>query len=182
VRARPADAIAAPGAGAEILQWPADAERREALYQAGIPRLLVLEAGQVPPTPGDDLEDWIWLPADERDLFSRLRDLASRGAPTALVPETISVGEDGMAWIAGTALSLPPAEAAILRRLADPPERLCTREELHRAAWGDVPHERRSLDSRIFVLRRRLVPHGLAVHAVRGRGFVLALPPRGGPR
>jgi len=171
-----------PGPGAEILQWPADAERREALRRAGVPRLLVLEAGALPPTPDDDLEDWIWLPADERDLFSRLRDLAGRGARTALVPGTISVGDDGMAWIAGTPLLLPPAEAAILRRLADPPERLCTRDELHHAAWGDVPHERRSLDSRIFVLRRRLVPHGLAIHAVRGRGFVLALPARGGTR
>ncbi|HEX7133068.1 MAG TPA: winged helix-turn-helix domain-containing protein [Iamia sp.] len=168
-----------PSPGAEILQWPADAERRDALCRAGVPRLLVLEAGQVPPAPVDDLEDWIWLPADERDLFSRLRDLAGRGARTALAPGAIAVGEDGMAWIAGHLLPLPPAEAAILRLLADPPERLCTREELHEAAWAGVPHVRRSLDSRIFVLRRRLVPHGLAIHAVRGRGFVLTVPSRG---
>jgi DNA-binding response OmpR family regulator len=164
---------------AEILQWPADAERREELRRAGIPRLLVLEAGEVPPVPDDDLEDWIWLPTDERDLFSRLRDLSSRGARPTLAPGAIAVGDDGTAWIAGRLLPLPPAEAAILRRLADPPERLCTREELHEAAWGDVPHQRRSLDSRVFVLRRRLAPHGLVILAVRGRGFVLTVP-RGG--
>ena len=168
-----------PGAGAEILQWPADAARRDELRRTGVPRLLVLDAGEIPPPPMDDLEDWIWLPADERDLFSRLRDLAGRGAATALAPGTVTVGEDGMAWIAGHPLSLPPAEAGLLRCLADPPERLCTREELHEAAWGGVPHERRSLDSRIFVLRRRLAPHGLAIHAIRGRGFVLSVPGRG---
>jgi hypothetical protein len=66
-----------------------------------------------------------------------------------------------------------------LRLLADPPERLCSREDLQRAAWGDIPHRRRSLDSRVFVLRRRLAPHGLAVPVVRGRGFVLDVGPSG---
>lgn len=170
------------GPDAVILQWPADAERRDELRRAGVPRLLVLEAGEVPPPPEDDLEDWIWLPADERDVFSRLRDLAGRGARPALAPDTITVGEDGSAWIAGHLISLPPAEAAILRKLADPPERLCTRDELHEAVWGGVPHQRRSLDSRIFVLRRRLAPHGLVILAVRGRGFILTVPRRGAGR
>jgi hypothetical protein len=167
------------GRDAEILQWPADAERRELLRRAGIPRLLVLEAGEVPPAPADDLEDWIWLPTDERDLFSRLRDLSGRSTGSALGAGTVVVREDGTAWIAGQPLTLPPAEAALLRCLADPPERLCTRGELARAAWGEVPHERRSLDSRIFVLRRRLAAHGLAILSVRGRGFVLTVPTRG---
>jgi hypothetical protein len=174
-----APSVAPSGPGAEILQWPADADRRDELRRAGIPRLLVLEAGEVPPAPEDDLEDWIWLPADERDLFSRLRDLSSRGAGSALAPGSIAVGEDGAAWIAGHLVPLPPAEAAILRRLADPPEHLCTREELHQVVWGGVAHQRRSLDSRIFVLRRRLAPHGLVILAVRGRGFLLTVPRRG---
>lgn len=177
-----APAVPHPTPSAEIIQWPADAARREDLQRAGVPRLLVLEAGQVPPAPEDDLEDWIWLPADERDVFSRLRDLTGRGARPALDPGAVTVGEDGRAWILGHPLSLPPAEAAILRCLADPPERLCLREELQTAAWGDVHHERRSLDSRIFVLRRRLVPHGLVIHAIRGRGFVLTVPSRGAGR
>ena len=174
-----ADLSASGEPAAEILAWPAQDARRAQLAAEGVPRLLVLEAGTLPPEADDELEDWIWLPADERDVFSRLRHLAARRRRAALDGQTIRVADDGEAWIAGHRLALPAAEAAILRLLAGPPERLCLRTDLERATWGEVPHRRRSLDSRIFVLRRRLAPHGLAIQAVRGRGFVLtrALPP-----
>jgi two-component system OmpR family response regulator len=159
--------------GAQILAWPAETRRREELRADGVPRLLMLEAGTPPPPVEDDLEDWIWLPADEQNVFARLRHLAARQPHPGLDRTAVQVFDDGLAWIAGRRLHLPPAEAAILRHLSDPPERLCTREELERVAWGGVPHQRRSLDSRIFVLRRRVAPHGLTINAVRGRGFVL---------
>lgn len=159
--------------GAEILGWPAEGSRRAELVALGVPRLLVLEPGAVPPDAADELEDWIWLPADERDVFARLRRLAFRRPPAPPEGATVRVGSDGVAWVGGTHLPVPPAEGAILRLLADPPERLCLRDDLAHAAWGEVPHSRRSLDSRIFVLRRRLAPHGLLVRSVRGRGFIL---------
>ncbi|QYG91188.1 hypothetical protein HC251_01205 [Iamia sp. SCSIO 61187] len=162
--------------GVEMLTWPAQEELRVELRSRGVPRLLVLEAGAAPPRAEDDLEDWIWLPADERDVFARLRHLAGRQRRGGLGPDTVTVASDGTTWIAGHRLRLPPAEAAILRCLADPPERLCRRADLDRAVWGEAPHARRSLDSRIFVLRRRIAPYGLVVHAVRGRGFVLTTP------
>lgn len=165
--------VPADAPGVEILNWPAHDDLRAELRARGVPRLLVLAAGTVPPLADDDLEDWIWLPADERDVFARLRHLATRVRTGGLAPDAVTVAADGVARIAGHHLQLPPAEAAILRCLAEPPEQLCTRAELDRAAWGEVPHVRRSLDSRIFVLRRRVAPFGLAIHAVRGRGFVL---------
>lgn len=165
--------IAPPARGAEIVSWPTDDHRLADLRARGVPRLLVLEAGTLPPPVEDELEDWIWLPADERDLFARLRHLAARRPGRHLAPDSVAIADDGTTWIAGHRLHLPPAEAAILRCLAETPERLRTRDELTRAAWGDVPHRRRSLDSRVFVLRRRIEAHGLAIHAVRGRGFVL---------
>lgn len=161
-----------------ILHWPADAALRDDLAARGIPRLLVLDAGAVPPPAVDDREDWVWLPTDERDVFSRLRRLSGRSAPSPAAG--LVVGDDGVLVVGGGAVVLPPAEAAILRELAATPGRLCPRDRLAEAAWGDVPHERRSLDSRVFVLRRRLAAHGVAIHAVRGRGFVLTL--AGGPQ
>lgn len=159
-----------------MLTWPAQEELRAELHERRVPRLLVLEAGTSPPMAQDDLEDWIWLPADERDVFARLRHLAGRRRSGGLGPDTVTVGADGTTWISGHRLRLPPAEATILRCLADPPEHLCRRSDLDRAVWDGAPHARRSLDSRIFVLRRRIAPYGLVVHAVRGRGFVLTAP------
>ena len=169
------DAAPAPiDHGAAIVAWPTETARRDELAGRGVPRLLVLEAGVLPPEGDADLEDWIWLPADERDVFARLRHLQARARRARLDAETVRADGDGVAWIAAHRIALPPVEAAVLRLLADPPERLCSRRDLEDAAWGHEPRRRRSLDSRIFVLRRRLAPHGLEVHAVRGRGFVLA--------
>jgi Transcriptional regulatory protein, C terminal len=157
---------------AEILTWPDQESRRQQLAVAGVPRLLLLERGHPPPSDLDRLEDWIWVPADERDVFARLRHLAVRSTRSRLVLGDLTVA-GGLLRVGGHRLRLPPVEAAILDRLASPPESLHTRGELAEAAWGDDTHTRRSLDSRILVLRRRLAPLGLEIRAVRGRGFVL---------
>jgi len=59
----------------ELLRWPAEADRRQQLADRKVPRLLLVEAGVMPP-PLDDDEDWICVPADERDIGARLRRLA----------------------------------------------------------------------------------------------------------
>jgi hypothetical protein len=159
---------------AEVLSWPDQEARRRQLADDGVPRLLLLERGTAPPPDLDGHEDWIWVPASERDVFARLRHLAVRSSRAGLVADDLAV-TDGLLSIGGHRLRLPPVEAALLARLGSPPESLHTREELAEAAWGDAAHERRSLDSRILSLRRRLDPLGLEIRAVRGRGFVLTV-------
>ena len=171
---------ATPGSGhrpppppVEVLGWPSQSERLEVLRREGRPRLLVLDRGVAPPPAPDALEDVIWTPTDERDLFARLNRLASRSArPARLSVGDVVVGE-GVAAFAGQEAALPPTEARILARLADPPGRVHRRDALALAAWGDTAHTWRSLDSRLFTLRQRLVPLGLVIGSVRGRGFVL---------
>lgn len=168
-----------PSAGAtrpevELLRWPADADRREELRRAGRPRLLLLLADVPPPTDTDDHEDWAWLPVDERDLFARLRRLAAVSPPPGeLDLAALAVDEDGVLRGAARLVPLPPVEAALLGVLLDPPVRIRSRQELSAAAWGRADRRRRSLDSRVLTLRRRIAPVGLAVHVVRGRGFLL---------
>jgi DNA-binding response OmpR family regulator len=159
---------------AEILRWPADADRREDLRRRGHPRLLLLEPGAIPPVRVDDLEDWTWTPTDERDLFARLNRLTLRARPhDAPAPAAIELGDDGVLAIGSHRVVLPPAEAAILGLLVDPPGRLRSRAELEDAVWGERPHGPRALDSRMFTLRTRVQPLGLRIHSVRGRGFTL---------
>jgi hypothetical protein len=74
---RPAPAEAVATDGIEVLRWPADAARREELVLERRPRLLLVEPGATPPPP-DGHEDWIRMPADQRDVSARLGRLARR--------------------------------------------------------------------------------------------------------
>jgi hypothetical protein len=66
------------GADVEVLSWPQDAERLEALRAAGRPRLLLVPAAAVPPVVDDELEDWVRLPADADEVRLRRRRVRSR--------------------------------------------------------------------------------------------------------
>jgi len=158
----------------EMLRWPGDAARRQDCAEQGIPCLLLLEEGVVPPVPGRPLEDWIRLPADELDLVARLRrleSLANRGSERPVVDDegVLHVGE---AWSA-----LSTAEASLARRLTAEFGRMVGRDELLAALHppsATAPARRpRTLDLQICRLRRRLSEVGLIVSAVRGRGYVL---------
>ena len=56
----------------ELLRWPGDGP---AGRRAGTPRLLLVSDGVLPPRL-DAGEDWIRVPADERDLLARMQRLA----------------------------------------------------------------------------------------------------------
>src|SRR5689334_98686 len=64
---------------AQLLRWPAEADRRGPADQ---PCLWLLPPGELPPLPKAG-EDWIRMPADERDVAVRLRQLADQ--PSGMV-------------------------------------------------------------------------------------------------
>src|SRR4051794_30600396 len=63
-----------------LLRWPADADRRTLLAETMRPRLLLVAEGERPPAGVDELEDWVRLPADEREVAARLQALSTRAA------------------------------------------------------------------------------------------------------
>lgn len=166
------------GPGAVILRWPEDADLLAPLRAERRPRLLVLPVGATPPGAADELEDWLWLPADERDLYARLARLEARARPVTL--DAVALVDDVLRTPQGD-VALPPVEAALVGVLLAAPRGVRSRAALAEAAWGDPSRVGRSLDSRVLTLRRRLAPVGLAVAAVRGQGFVLVVsaPPDG---
>lgn len=158
----------------EIVQWPEDAAHRRALVAAGVPRLLVVAAGQDAPAPIDDLEDVVWTPTDDRQLFARLDALAARLGPRLPIAlDEITVTEEGLLLVGSHRVPLPPVEAALVRCLLRPPRGVRSREELGAAAWGTGTRQRRSLDSRILTLRGRIEGVGLIIRSIHGRGFLL---------
>lgn len=168
---------AAMGRGVAILRWPAEAHQREVLLAGGRPCLWILDEWELPPAPGP-LEDWVRLPIDERDLHARVQRLAGRTSESSgLDPGEVHVDASGRLVHRGQRILVPPMEARILNRLAETPQQVVTRSELAELAWGDQARTARALDSRIHVLRTRVAAVGLAIHTIRGHGFLLAVAP-----
>jgi DNA-binding response OmpR family regulator len=133
--------------------------------------LLLIPQGITPPPGWDPLEDWVRVPADPDELHARITSVRRRA--TAGLEPAPRVDADSMLWHRGRWVALPPIEAALMRLLADRHGALVGREALVAAAWRDGISDRRALDARIKMLRRRIRPLDLAIRTVPRRGFLL---------
>jgi DNA-binding winged helix-turn-helix (wHTH) protein len=153
-----------------LVRWPAERDRREALRQAGEPRLLLVEQG-APPVPSDHREDWIRLPADDVDLRVRVEALRRRlGAESVGLP---GIDEDGVLRVGDRWVALPPVEARLATVLVDRFGAVVSREALTKVGWPGGSSSRNALDVHVLRLRRRLAPLQLAIRTVRSRGYLL---------
>lgn len=153
-----------------MVRWPVEEERLLELRALGRPRLVLVEDGERPPIPSDDLEDWIRVPAPEDDLRARVEGLRRRaGAP----PSPPDLDENGVLRFEGHWVSLPPVEARITAALLDRYGAVVSREALARSGWPDGAPGRNALDVHMLRLRRRVEAVGLAIRTVRSRGYLL---------
>jgi hypothetical protein len=153
-----------------LLHWPRDQESRSQLAQAMLPRLLLVPPGERPPKPSDELEDWIRLPADERDVAARLRALSERAERSF---EATVVIEGGCLRRGSTTLPLSPTEVRFASALVEHPGHLVSRHELTYNIWSGEAPSAKALDDLAYRLRKRLAPIGLDLVSSRGRGFAL---------
>jgi len=162
------------GFGVELVQWPRDEVLRDRLARAGVPRLLLVEADAAPPlTIGVD-EDWVRLPADERDVAVRAARLARLSV--RLSSERPVLDRNRVLHRGGATVVLSTAEAIVVDLLLANAGRIVPREQLESAVWpnGDVPSSK-AVNAVVYRLRRRLAGLSLCVRAARGRGFVIFL-------
>ena len=158
-----------------LVRWPDDEAKRRELRAANRPRLLLVDERAPAPVSGDLLEDWIRLPADDRDLRARLDALTLRsGAEVAVFPE---IDSDGLLRMSDQWVSLPPIEQRLAAALLDKPSAVVSRETLAKAGWPGESATRNALDVHMLRLRRRIEPLGLAIRTVRSRGYVLDIRP-----
>jgi DNA-binding winged helix-turn-helix (wHTH) protein len=163
-------------ANVELLRWPADAGRRDELAAEQRPRLLLVGAGVAPPLL-DREEDWIRVPADERDLWSRLQRLAELHDMRRRRPQL----SDGVVLDhGGRSVIVSAGEGAVLRPLLDRFGLLVRWDELIGTLWPDGDGTLKLAVARVSRLRIRIAPIGLAVHNIRGRGVLLdhGVPPK----
>lgn len=150
------------GASVAILQWPRDEGRRADLAALGIPRLLVVAPGVPVPELADD-EDWVRLPAAERDVAARIAALRHRAGAVLITGSTLRTPR-------GT-VALSPAEVTLAVVLLASGA-LVPRSALAAALPGATAA--RAVDDVVYRLRRHLRPVGLDVFSVRSRGFILS--------
>jgi len=154
-----------------VLRWPSERTNRERLVNESKPRLLLVAPDADPPAQADCLEDWIRLPADDRDVAARLHALEMRAGRHGRAPEADDKGRlvhDGR-WVA-----LSPIEDRLVKALAARFGNVVGRNELLRAGWpdGGDPSDA-ALRVHLTRLRKEIAPLGLEIATVRGFGHVL---------
>lgn len=155
----------------ELLSWPRDASRRATLARMGVPRVLLVEPDAEPPSEVGLDEDWVRLPADERDIRARIGHLARFAV--RLDDDRPFIDECHVLHRAGATLTLSETEAAVLTMLLERRGSVVSIDELRRSAWrGQLP-TRDAVDALIYRLRRRLSGWNLVIRSVRSRGFVI---------
>ena len=176
-RPGPWRSVARPGAPIQtdrgptiaIVRWPQDAEILDRLGPVGHPRLLLVDPDAEPPVITDLLEDWIRLPADDRDIQTRVASLRRRVGHHRLpvFDGACRVGfRDGWA-------PLSPIEYRLASALVERFGYLVTDKDLNARAWADTPPPPTALRVHLTRLRRRVEPIGLEIVTIRSQGHVM---------
>ncbi|GGU85973.1 helix-turn-helix domain-containing protein [Lentzea flava] len=153
-----------------FVRWPVQAALRSRCRQDGVPRLLVVEGGALPPISNDPVEDWVRPPVSSDDLQTRVRALQnrfnSRRAPAIDSTGTLTFGPHSV--------TISSTQAELMRLLVERFGKVVYRVEfMQRFAHRRRALNRNSLDLHIMRLRRRLLPIGLSIRTVWGRGYLL---------
>jgi DNA-binding response OmpR family regulator len=128
-------------------------------------------------------DDYVGRPFSYEELRARIRAVLRRSAPR--VGDTLRAGEieiDGptrCVRVCGTRVQLPAKEFDLLRKLAEQPTRVFTKEELLREVWGFRAMGRtRTLDWHASRLRRKIAALTETPYVLNewGVGYRLMLP------
>jgi DNA-binding response OmpR family regulator len=153
-----------------LVRWPEEGARLRQLRASRAPRLLLLNGEAAPPELADCLEDWIRLPADDRDVRARVSILSSRAETDQQAPW---VDDDGLLRHRQRWVALSPVEAALAVTLVARFGAVVGRDTLARRAWPNGVPTRNALDVHVLRLRRRIASLGLEIRTVRSRGYLM---------
>jgi DNA-binding response OmpR family regulator len=129
-------------------------------------------------------DDYVTKPFDLDELVARVRAVLRRVRPTVtrLSLGTVVVDFESLqAWNGGELIDLSNREFALLRYLAERPNKVVQRDELLQGVWGypDSPDHTRSVDNAVARLRRKIEKdphHPSFIHTAYGGGYVLTPP------
>jgi DNA-binding response OmpR family regulator len=132
-------------------------------------------------------DDYVTKPFNPRALVARVKAILRRTDVTAKGGRPIQVGDLRIdprrreASIGDRRLDLRAREFDLLAALARDPGAVLSRDALLQDVWGtDFPGETRTVDVHIAEVRKKLGDDGPQVETIRGIGYRLVPPPRGG--
>jgi hypothetical protein len=160
-----------------LLRWPEQEAEVDRLDGLGLPRLVLVHPRAIPPTHASCLQDWVRLPADDREIEFRLSTLRSRAADPRRRP---TIDEYGLLSYHGQVVPLSRIDARVVEALLERLGEVVEDATLMRRAWpgGSNPDGSNPDGLRVHVsrIRQRLAPLGLSIVRVRGAGYVLRCP------
>lgn len=152
-----------------VVTWPIDADERAAHGTAGRLVLYLVGLDDVPP---DDLgvsEDWIRCDADPIEVHWRVRRLRQHHLQRHAAPQC----RDGCIFFREATVVLPPSCERIAELLCDAFDSVVTRAQLLECGTAEGPLLTGALNTRLHRIRQLLLPVGLTITNVRGRGYLL---------
>lgn len=150
-----------------LVPWPDDASRGRRASESGSPVLYLVGAESMAPLPTTCLEDWIRLPADERDLYARMSALQTRASVHQSPPR---FDENHRLSFEGRVLALSSPEMELAALLTERFGQVVPDRDLMLAAALEGPT---LLRAPVHRLRTRLRPLGLEVERCRRSGYRL---------
>jgi hypothetical protein len=161
------------GIPVEVVAWPRESRRRDALARCGVPRLLVVDAHHTPPDNLGIDEDWIWASATDDDIRARAQQLLR--FERRLAADRPYVDDRRILHRAGIAVPLTAREEALLGSMLANIGALVTYDDLTDVGWPGLWPTRGAVEAALGRLRRRLSGLGMSIRTVRCRGVVLVL-------
>ncbi len=153
-----------------MVRWPEERRRLDELRASRVPRLLLIAPEIAAPDISDCLEDWVRLPAEDRDVRTRLATLLARAGSGHARP---TIDSDGLLRFRQHWVSLSPVERSLASALVGDFGAVVARDSLAVRAWPTGLPTRNALDVHMLRLRRRIAPLGLEVRTVRSRGYLM---------
>jgi hypothetical protein len=154
----------------ELVEWPTQAGLRKALANAGIPRVLLVQPADDPPTPLGVDEDWVTADAGDDEIDRCARALLERLSTRDAIE---SMG-DGVWSHLGRSFRLTPIQGLVFAELVAQRGTTVTHERLTAVGWPGKPVNLVALDTAMQRIREQLVGTGLFVRTVRCVGYALA--------
>jgi hypothetical protein len=154
-----------------VVAWPAERSEVERLARMGVPRLLLVDESEDPPVVGDVLEDWLRMPADERDVRARINVLRHRADTVRVVP---FVDEHGRLFYRGRWVSLGRSIERLARLFVERFDDVVTDGDLKAQGWAAEELGSTSFRGQLHRFRKRVSSLGLELRLVRGGGHVLS--------
>jgi hypothetical protein len=157
------------GRDVAVLYWPREADEAARLDGQGIAHLLLVAEGEAPPVSSSCLEDWLSLPASDREIHIRLVNLAKRAANH---PRRPSVDEFGQLSYGGRGVFLSPIDHRLARALVESYGTVVAEQELIEQVWPEGATNQ-ALRVHVSRLRQRIRPLELTIRCVRHTGYVM---------